>query len=208
MAALVLVALLTALTASPATAAPRGAPESAVAATITVVGGLTPASTGPSICKPDCAEDGSLYSASPGSAADAQTNVIPVPPPAGFPPGTPCYLEEVEEQVYETSHWTLVYTFFFSASVCLFSNEIVVYNVNSNVYYPGGVKPPGLTSVAFSAQNVIVRYNANEEDTYSDLDVTYCIVPTTNCQRYRHLLGLSFNRYFVYPFSRFDLLGS
>lgn len=185
-----------AMGAGSAAAAERPAPSTIVASQPAV------GSTSDS-CKPTCVDEKVLRSGSPRSTI----NAWPVAPPPGFPPNTPCYRDEVVEQVYETGQGALMYTFLFGASVCLFSNQIVVYGAESSVTYPGGQQDPRLTSVTYAVRDRIVRYSATEEDAYSDLSVTFCpvLVPGA-CQRYRHLLGLSFNPYYVYPFSDFRRL--
>ncbi|MFK3985597.1 hypothetical protein ACI2K4_35190 [Micromonospora sp. NPDC050397] len=183
-----------------------------VATAVTVPAVAASAAGEPQDCKPVCIGDGILRTttSSPASghrATDIRTNAVPITPPAVFPPNTPCYYEEVLEQVYETAQGSLMYDFHFEASVCLFPDQIVVYDAGSNVTYPGD-QPDSRLTVSFSEQDRIVRINANEVDAYSDLNVTFCPDPAQpgTCQRYRHLLGLSFNPAFVFPFSLFQRL--
>nr|MDT0660792.1 hypothetical protein [Micromonospora sp. DSM 115978] len=184
-----------------------------LAATVTVPAAPASAAPDPVICKTaaECA-DGDLRAASSGSAArtmgDVGTNAIPVPPPAGFPPGTPCYQEEVYEEVYETATYATIYELGFMASVCLFPTEIVLYNLETFLSFPNGVQDPRLTSLQFVVRDQIVNYTPTEKDGYSELWVTFCPDPAqpSGCQRYLHRLGLMFNPAWVYPFSVFQRL--
>ncbi|MDG4829350.1 hypothetical protein O7627_08530 [Solwaraspora sp. WMMD1047] len=192
-----------------------------IAVLVVVAAGLAPpgvASAAPAapegrICKTatDCA-DGGLRAASAGHAGrplgDVGINVVPVAPPPGFPPGTPCYQEEVFEEVYETATYTTIYELGFMASVCLFPNEIVLYNLETFLSFPNGVQDPRLTSLRFVVRDQIVNYSPTEKDGYSELWVTFCPDPAqpSGCQRYLHRLGLIFNPAWVYPFSVFQRL--
>ncbi|MEV4763079.1 hypothetical protein AB0J89_10635 [Micromonospora chokoriensis] len=186
--------LLAATLAVPATAASAAAPDGAICKT-----------------KTTCAEGGLAVVSSHKSAratGDVGTNVIQVPPPAGFPPGTPCYREEVSEEVYETATYTTIYELYFQASVCLFSNEIVLYGLDTSLGFPNDVQDPRLTSMQFVVRDEIVHLSPTDKDAYSELRVTFCTVPAqpTTCQRYLHRLGLIFNPAWVYPFSVFERL--
>lgn len=184
-----------------------------LAATLTVPATAASAKPDPAVCatKAACA-DGRLGVVSSGTSAralgDVGTNVIPVPPPAAFPPGTPCYREEVSEEVYETATYTTIYELYFQASVCLFSNEIVLYGLDTSLGFPNDVQDPRLTSMQFVVRDEIVHISPTEKDGYSELRVTFCTDPAqpSTCQRYLHRLGLIFNPYWVYPFSVFERL--
>ncbi|MET8526593.1 hypothetical protein [Micromonospora sp. NPDC005172] len=136
------------------------------------------------------------------------TNVIPVPPPAAFPPGTPCYREEVSEEVYETATYATIYELYFQASVCLFPSEIVLYGLDTSLSFPNDVQDPRLTSMRFVVRDEIVHISPTEKDGYSELWLTFCTNPAqpNTCQRYLHRLGLIFNPAWVYPFSVFERL--
>ncbi|GGM88526.1 hypothetical protein GCM10011609_26600 [Lentzea pudingi] len=143
------------------------------------------------------------------SAADVKTNAWPISPPRVFPPGTPCYREEVVEPVYETSQGTKMYEFYFGANVCIFSDHIYVYDPESDVLYPGA-QDPRLASVTWSARNVVTPVDnpatPNNVYTYSAIDVVFCpdLPQPSACQQYHHQLGLQFTRGWVYPIGRFD----
>ncbi|MGW0215163.1 hypothetical protein ACWDXH_12300 [Micromonospora chokoriensis] len=186
--------VLAATLAVPAAAASAAAPDGAVCTT-----------------KRACAEGGLAVASSHKSAratGDVGTNVIQVPPPAGFPPGTPCYREEVSEEVYETATYSTIYELYFQASVCLFSNEIVVYGLDTSLSFPNDVQDPRLTSMQFVVRDEIVHLSPTDKDAYSELRVTFCTDPAqpATCQRYLHRLGLIFNPAWVYPFSVFERL--
>ncbi|MGW6444928.1 hypothetical protein [Lentzea sp. NPDC055074] len=142
-------------------------------------------------------------------ASDVSTNAWPISPPSVFPPGTPCYREEVVEPVYETSQGTLMYEFYFGANVCIFSDRIHVYDPESQVLYPGGQPDVRLASVTFTVTNRIQPMDnpaaPNDVYTYSVLDVIFCpdLPRPSACQRYDHQLGLEFTRGWVYPIGRF-----
>ncbi|MGI5519942.1 hypothetical protein ACQEUX_03195 [Micromonospora sp. CA-259024] len=186
-----------------------------LAATLAVPAAAASAAPEVAICEPKVAcVDGDLRTASSGSSAHAVgavgTNAVPVPPPAGFPPGTPCYHEEVSEEVYETANYATIYELGFMANVCLFPNEIVLYGLETSLSFPNGVQDPRLTSAQFVVRDRIVNYpNPTEKDGYSELWVTFCPDPAqpSTCQRYLHRLGLIFNPAWVYPFSVFERLG-
>ncbi|MBM0275046.1 hypothetical protein [Micromonospora tarensis] len=184
-----------------------------LAATLAVPTAAVAAPPDAAVCatKAVCA-DGGLGVVSSGRSARAiggvGTNVIPVPPPAAFPPGTPCYREEVSEEVYETATYTTIYELFFQASVCLFANEIVLYGLDTSLSFPNDVQDPRLTSMQFVVRDQVVSYSPTEKDGYSELWVTFCTDPAqpNTCQRYLHRLGLIFNPAWVYPFSVFERL--
>ena len=90
-----------------------------------------------------------------------------MPTPPAFPPGTPCYREEVSEQVYETATYTTIYELYFQASVCLFSNEIVLYGLDTSLSFPNDVQDPRLTSMQFVVRDQVVSYSPTEKDGYS-----------------------------------------
>ncbi|WP_433119340.1 hypothetical protein [Micromonospora sp. CA-246542] len=186
--------LLAATLAVPAAAASAATPDTAICTTKTA-----------------CA-DGGLAVASTHRAARAiggvGTNVIPVPPPAAFPPGTPCYREEVSEQVYETATYSTIYELYFQASVCLFATEIVLYNLDTSLSFPNDVQDPRLTSMQFVTRDEVYAHSPTEKDGYSELWVTFCTNPAqpNTCQRYLHRLGLIFTQAWVYPFSVFERL--
>jgi hypothetical protein len=185
-----------------------------LAATLAVpAAAASAAAPGGAVCKTKtaCAEGGLAVVSSHRSAratGDVGTNVIQVPPPAGFPPGTPCYREEVSEEVYETATYSTIYELYFQASVCLFSNEIVVYGLDTSLSFPNDVQDPRLTSMQFVVRDQVVTYSPTEKDGYSELWVTFCTDPAqpNTCQRYLHRLGLIFNPAWVYPFSVFQRL--
>ncbi|NKE63067.1 hypothetical protein FXN61_42635 [Lentzea sp. PSKA42] len=151
-----------------------------------------------------------LNTASPHSATDVSTNAWPISPPRAFPPGTPCYREEVLEPVYETGQGKKMYEFFFGANVCIFSDRIHVYEPESQVLYPDGTPDPRLASVRYSVKDTIVPVDnpaaPNNVYTYSSLDVIFCpdLPQPSACQQYHHQLGLQFTRGWVYPIGRFD----
>ncbi|MFE0526178.1 hypothetical protein ACFW0V_01150 [Micromonospora parva] len=184
-----------------------------LAATLTVPAAAASAAPDATICttKAACA-DGRLRATSSGKAArttgDITTNAIRVPTPPAFPPDTPCYREEVSEEVYETATYTTIYELYFQASVCLFPNEIVLYGLDTSLDFPNGVQDPRLTSMQFVVRDEIVHLSPTEKDGYSELWVTFCTVPAqpSTCQRYLHRLGLIFNPAWVYPFSVFERL--
>ena len=142
------------------------------------------------------------------SASNVTTNAWPISPPRIFPPDTPCYREEVEEHIYETGQGQHMYTFWFGAQVCIFSDHIYVYEPDSNVTYPTPTGQPDvrLASVAFTVQNTIRPIVPNDIYTYSSLAVTFCpdLPQPSACQQYHHQLGLEFTRGWVYPIGRFD----
>ncbi|MBG6064854.1 hypothetical protein [Micromonospora ureilytica] len=184
-----------------------------LAATLTVPAAAASAAPGAAICKTKAAcADGGLRATSSGGSArttgDIATNAIPVPTPPAFPPGTPCYREEVSEEVYETATYTTIYELYFQASVCLFPNEIVLYGLDTSLSFPNDVQDPRLTSMQFVVRDQIVNYSPTEKDGYSELWVTFCPDPAqpSACQRYLHRLGLIFNPAWVYPFSVFQRL--
>ncbi|MEU8421501.1 hypothetical protein AB0C15_11555 [Micromonospora sp. NPDC048835] len=183
-----------------------------LAATLTVPAAAASAAPD-AVCKTKaaCADDG-LRATSSGKAArttgDITTNAIRVPTPPAFPPGTPCYREEVAEEVYETATYTTIYEMYFQASVCIFANEIVLYGLDTSLSFPNEVQDPRLTSMQFVVRDQVVHYSPTEKDGYSELWVTFCTDPAQpgTCQRYLHRLGLMFNPAWVYPFSVFQRL--
>lgn len=96
----------------------------------------------------------------------------------------------------------------FQASVCLFSNEIVLYGLDTSLSFPNDVQDPRLTSMQFVVRDEIVHLSPTDKDGYSELRVTFCTDPAqpSTCQRYLHRLGLIFNPAWVYPFSVFERL--
>ncbi|GLY47710.1 hypothetical protein [Lentzea sp. NBRC 102530] len=150
-------------------------------------------------------EKPALEAVSSAGAGDVKTTAWPISPPRAFPPGTPCYREEVVESIYETSQGTKMYDFFFGANVCIFNDQILVYDPESEVYYPNGVQDPRLASVAFAVRNRIAPVDPNDVLTYSALTVYFCpdLPQPSGCQVYDHQLGLEFTRGWVYPIGRF-----
>ncbi|WP_433124962.1 hypothetical protein ACQPWW_21230 [Micromonospora sp. CA-240977] len=184
-----------------------------LAATLTIPATAASAAPDATICrtKSACAGGGLSVVSSRKSAratGGVGTNAIQVPPPAGFPPGTPCYREEVSEEVYETATYTTIYEMYFQASVCLFANEIVLYGLDTSLSFPNDTQDPRLTSMQFVVRDAIVNYSPTEKDGYSELWATFCPDPAqpSTCQRYLHRLGLIFNPAWVYPFSVFERL--
>ncbi|MFF0120352.1 hypothetical protein ACWD8I_08875 [Micromonospora arida] len=184
-----------------------------LAATLTVPAAAASAAPDPAICKTKAAcADGGLRATSSGKAArttgDITTHAIRVPTPPAFPPNTPCYREEVSEEVYETATYTTIYELYFQASVCLFPNEIVLYGLDTSLSFPNDVQDPRLTSMQFVVRDEIVHLSPTDKDGYSELWVTFCTDPAqpSTCQRYLHRLGLIFNPAWVYPFSVFERL--
>ncbi|GHH39437.1 hypothetical protein [Lentzea cavernae] len=177
---------------------------SAVAATIAIV------IAAPAASAAEPPDKSALNTGSSYSATDVRTNAWPITPPGAFPPGTPCYREEVVEPIYETGQGQLMYEFYFGANVCIFSDRIVVYDPESEVIYPGGQQDVRLASVTYSIRNTIVPVDnpstPNDVYTYSALNVIFCpdLPRPSACQQYHHQLGLEFTRGWVYPIGRFD----
>jgi hypothetical protein len=183
------------------------------AATVTIPATAASAAPEPAICKTKAAcADGGLSAgpsgASSRTAGDVGTMAYPVTPPPVYPPNTPCYHEEVYEEVYETATYTTMYTMGFMANVCLFPDTIVLYGLETSLFFPNGVQDPRLTELRFVVRDQIVNYpNPRVKDGYSEVWVTFCPAPG-QCQRYLHRLGLMFNPAWVYPFSVFERFSS
>lgn len=186
-----------------------------LAATLAVPATAASAAPEPAACKSKatCADKGLRVAPSDASArtaTDVGTTAIQVPPPAGYPPGTPCYYEEVVEYVYETGRGALMYEFEQSGFVCLLPNSTILYSPDTSVNYPNYTPDPRLRVEYFVRNEIVTLPNPTEKDVFSELRVTFCPNPAqpSTCQRYLHRLGLAFTSAYVFPYSVFERMSS